>query len=155
MSDDPGVSFYNQDGIVIRAATLDDDRFVQLAFAFWDVRSSNDQMFITTAALHMVLTEDLGIDFVFSSHTQQRCVLRAAALDDALEDRLSAVVVDIREHHMGRLQRLVEQLVYADDSRGGALHTSDDPELEVHRVTDGVGQAFVEAFSREYRAAVS
>jgi hypothetical protein len=150
MSDEGGMSFYNRDGIILRARVLDDPDFVELSFTFLDLAQRNDQLLISIAALHMVLTEDMGVDYVFSSWTLQRCVVRATDFDQDTQDRLAAAVVGIRAR-MGLVYRLADELFYVDGN-GGALVSNTDPSLETYKVTDGFGQAFVVAFSREYRA---
>jgi hypothetical protein len=152
MTDDGrALAFYNQDGIILRAGALgEDDGLVEVSFTFLDLAKRNDQLLISIAALHMVLTEDVGADFVFSSYTLQRVVMAAERLDRDVQERLVDAVVGIRAR-MGLVYRLADEHFYVDGN-GGALHTSDDPALEPYRVTDGFGQAFVEAFSAEYRA---
>lgn len=150
MIESAGLSFYNLDGIVLRADPQEDDEFVEVAFTYLIPRELDDQLLISIAAMHMVLTEDLDIDYVFSSYTLQRCVMRASDLHAETQRRLAEAVVGVRAR-MGLVSRLAEELFYVEGN-GGALHTNRDPDLEPYKVTDGFGQAFVEAFSREYRA---
>jgi hypothetical protein len=150
VADDSGLAFYNQNGIILRSAVLADEAFVELSFTFLDLEKRNDQLLISIAALHMVLHEDLGVDYVFSSFTLQRVVLHTKDLDREAERRLIDAVVGIRAR-MGLVYRLADELFYVDGN-GGPLETNTDPSLEPYQVTDGFGRAFVEAFSREYRA---
>jgi hypothetical protein len=150
VSDDGVLSFYNLNGIILRSTTQADPNFAEVAVTIDSLRQLDDQLLVTIAAAHMALTDDLGVDYVFSDYSLQRFVLRAARLDRDGRAHLADTVVGVRGR-MGLVSRLAEELFYVD-GHGGPLVTSSDPALEPYRVTEGFGQEFVEAFSREYRA---
>src|SRR5262245_35488729 len=107
MIDSDGYAFYNLDGIVLRSAPKEDDRFIEVAFTYLIPSDLDDQLLISIAAMHMVLTEDLGIDYVFSSYTLQRCVMHAPELTLDAQRRLAEAVVGARRN-MGLVYRLAD-----------------------------------------------
>jgi hypothetical protein len=149
VSDQAAVDFYNLDGTILSARVLPDEEFTELAFELHGFEDLNTAMLISIAAMRMVLHDDLGIDYVFSSHTQQRIVLRSGFVDRDLQRRLVEAVLGIRRN-LGLLFRVAEREYYVEDN-GGELATNSDPDLVPYQVTRGIGQAFVESFSREYR----
>jgi len=141
--------FFAEEGFVLRWGPLDDDAFAELSIEFANLPDPADQMLISIAALFMALREDRVINYVFSSYTLQRVVLRTADMSGDVEQGLVDTIRAIRDR-MSLLDRFADEYFYVDGN-GGPLRTGDDPALVPFRVTEGYGQAFVEAFSAELR----
>lgn len=138
--------FYHNNGIILQKTISEDSEFVEIEFRFTDLRKLNDQLLISIAAMYIVFSKP-GINYVASSYTLQKFIIKATCFTRNTETALTETVLEIR-NRMGLVYRLADQYFYTPD-KGGILTTNSDHELEQFRITPCFGKAFVEEFSKE------
>lgn len=141
------IKIYRDHKIILQKRILEGGEYIELELRFPALRDTDDQLLISIAGMYIVFKEPHGLNYVVSSWTFQKFVLRSMDFTSELQNRLITVLTELLSR-MGLVHWLSEQLFYVPD-RGGMLLTNDDLELKRFQIAECPGKTFVEQLYKE------
>ena len=136
--------FYNRDGNILRVKPVADG-FVEVELDFVAARRE-DALLYSITALYLAFRVKRDLSYVFSSHTFQRVVMRAADLTAEARTGLAEAVVLVRARS-GVLFGRADQFFRGKKDRG-LVTTCTVAELTPYRKTELEARTFLEAVAR-------
>ena len=128
---------------------MDDSEFVELEIAFARQVELNAQLLMSILTFYLVLKESLQINYVMSSWTHQKCVLRSSQLSEEVIELLIKNLLAIKDR-LGLVYRYADDYYYVEGN-GGYIETNSDIDLRRYEVTSCLGRKFAEKFTEAFR----
>ena len=141
-------TFYNRNGIIIQKNILDNNDFVELEIKFSRLMELNGQLLLSILTFYLVLKKELNIDYVMSSWTHQKCVLRNDRLNEDTVKHLIDKLLAVKDR-LGLVYRFADDYFYVDGN-GGYIDTNNDFELVRYEVAKCLGKKFAEKFEEAF-----
>ena len=134
---------YTRDGNIVRQFPHDDGTTeVELEFLFEDLFWSR---LYGLTIFYVAFHKHLGVDYVISSHTFTRAVLRSEDFDERAQNELIQTLLRVKENANLLLGTAEKYLFGKPDS--GSVETNQHPSLAPYKVAEVGGREFLEKFA--------